>query len=306
MAICFMQNDQCNIALQSFLDYLALEKRFSSHTVTAYRTDLEQFFIFLQQEFEVSNLAGMNASLVRSWLAGLMDQRFSATSVKRKISTLKAFFKYQVRTGVLLSSPMVSVVAPKAGKKLPQYVQPKETETLFQHVEFTEGFEGATERLVLSLFYNTGIRLSELIHIRETDIAAGSGNLKVLGKGNKERLVPLSQQLLDEIAGYLQLKGQASGAWDNEYLLVTPKGKKMYPKYVYLIVKKYLSLVTTINKRSPHILRHTFATHLTNEGADLNAVKELLGHASLASTQVYTHNNIEKLKKAYRKAHPNA
>lgn len=301
-----MQTTVYQAQLQAFTDYLAFEKRFSGNTVTAYKNDLEQFFAFLEKEFDAPVLSEVKSPFVRTWLAGLMDKDFIPTTVKRKISTLKAFFKYQVKTGQLQSSPMLTIIAPKAGKRLPQYVQQKETELLFKHVAFSEGFEGQTEELILELLYNTGIRLSELIHIKESDVDQGQKSLKVLGKGNKERIVPLGSHLIEKIRRYISVKSGLNFPAAKQYLLVTSKGKKMYAKYVYLIVKKYLGLITTLEKRSPHILRHTFATHLTNKGADLNAVKELLGHSSLASTQVYTHNNIEKLKDVYKKAHPGA
>lgn len=301
-----MQNNAPNSDIQSFIDYLSFEKRFSKHTITAYSSDLKQFFDFLVLKYDNPALQDIASYTVRSWLVDLMDDEHMATTVKRKISTLKAFFKYQVKTGKLQVSPMLTVIAPKAGKRLPQYVEQKETELLFKHVEFSEGFEGLTEELILELLYNTGIRLSELIDIKETDIDLHQQSLKVLGKGNKERIIPLGKHLVNKIQTYIQAKPTVTAMADKEYLLTTAKGKKMYPKYVYLIVKKYLSLVTTSKKKSPHILRHTFATHLTNKGADLNAVKELLGHSSLAATQVYTHNNIEKLKEVYKKAHPGA
>lgn len=301
-----MQESPYDYHLNSFIDHLTHIKRFSAHTVKAYHNDLNQFFAYLAKHYNGIPLQEVNARIVRSWLARLMEDERMATTVKRKISTLKAFFKYQVKTKVLNDSPMHTVVAPRTAKRLPQYVEQKDTELLFKNVEFPEGVEGQMEELIMELFYNTGIRLSELINIRYADIDFGQKTLKVLGKGNKERLVPLGLHLLQKIERHQRLRQKEGRGDSKDYLLVTAKGKKLYPKYVYLLVKKYLSLVTTINKKSPHILRHTFATHLTNKGADINAVKELLGHSSLASTQVYTHNNIEKLKEVYKKAHPRA
>jgi integrase/recombinase XerC len=201
---------------------------------------------------------------------------------------------------------MVNIISPKANKRLPVYVEQKDTQTLFAHVEFPDNWKGYTDKILLAVLYNTGIRLSELVNIRESQVDYGNRAIKVLGKGNKERIIPISQQLLGELEAYCREKRKQLDKPVESYLLVNEKGKKLYPKYVYLAVKKYLSMVTTIDRKSPHVLRHTFATHLTNSGADLNSVKELLGHASLAATQVYTHNTIEKLKDIYRKAHPKA
>ena len=303
----FFMFEQAHISqVQSFIDYLRFEKRYSQHTIIAYQEDLNQFFAYLNAVYPCDTLNEISSSFVRSWLAGLMTRGLTGKTVNRKISTLKAFFKYHVRTGLLQTTPMTTVVAPKIKKKLPVFVEQKHTETLFNHVAFPEGWQGHTERMILELLYATGMRLSELINIKESQVDVNQQNLKVLGKGNKERIIPLNAAIMGSIAGYMQEKRIEHKTLDSDYLLVSSKGKKLYPKYVYLVVKKYLSLVTTIQKKSPHILRHTFATHLTNHGADLNAVKELLGHSSLAATQVYTHNTIEKLKEVYKKAHPKA
>ncbi len=292
--------------LQSFIDYIKFEKRFSQHTVIAYSNDMEQFFSFLEDIYQSPSLTQISTGFIRSWLADLMKtEKMNAKSVNRKISTLKAFFKYQLKTGNLDATPMSIIISPKISKRLPVYVEQKETETLFKHVEFNEGFEGATQKLILSLLYTTGMRLGELVHLKQSQVDLKQNVLKVLGKGNKERIIPIGKEIASAIESYLELKSGLPDA-DTVFLLVTVKGKKLYPKYVYLVVKKYLTLVTTIQKKSPHVLRHTFATHLTNEGADINAVKELLGHSSLAATQIYTHNTIERLKDVYKKAHPKA
>ncbi|HRP56391.1 tyrosine-type recombinase/integrase [Agriterribacter sp.] len=292
--------------MQSFIDYLCFEKRYSRHTIVAYRKDLDQFFGYLNNNNPCDNLSEISSFYIRSWLAELMKHKQTAKTVNRKISTLKAFFKYHLKTGLLQTTPMTTIVAPRISKKLPVFVEQKHTETLFNHVTFPEGWNGYTERMILELLYATGMRLSELINISESQVDVSQQNLKVLGKGNKERIIPLNAPITDSIARYMQEKRAQHKTFDTNFLLVNGKGKKLYPKYVYLVVKKYLSLVTTVQKKSPHILRHTFATHLTNEGADLNAVKELLGHSTLAATQVYTHNTIEKLKEVYKKAHPKA
>ncbi|MFT4016959.1 MAG: tyrosine-type recombinase/integrase [Agriterribacter sp.] len=302
----FMSPDSIyHIYLQSFIDYIKFEKRFSQHTVIAYEKDLEQFFTYLEQERDSPPIIEIQSTYIKSWLANMMKDKRSAKTVNRKISTLKAFFKQQLKTGGLESTPMGTIVSPKISKRLPSYVEQKETDTLFKHVEFSEGFEGQTQRLILALLYATGMRLSELVNLKESQVDLGQKTLKVLGKGNKERIIPIGNDISQALADYLQLKSSLPEA-DHIFLLINAKGKKLYPKYVYLVVKKYLSLVTTQKKKSPHVLRHTFATHLTNEGADINAVKELLGHSSLAATQVYTHNTIERLKDVYRKAHPKA
>ncbi|MBS1933502.1 MAG: tyrosine-type recombinase/integrase [Bacteroidetes bacterium] len=290
----------------SFIDYLKFEKRYSAHTVRSYHDDLLQFFSFLEIQFGKISLEEISSAFIRSWLASLKDEKLTSKSINRKISVLKSFFKYQLRTGAIEQTPMLNIIAPKISKRLPVYVEQKDIQTLFSNVEFSDDWQGLTDKLLLSIFYNTGMRLSELVNIKENQVDYKSRYIKILGKGNKERIVPLSKQLCDDIAGYRQQKRKQLENFDDVFLLVNKNGKKLYPKYVYLAVKKYLGEITTIDKKSPHVLRHTFATHLTNSGADLNSVKELLGHSSLAATQVYTHNTIEKLKEVYKKSHPKA
>ena len=291
--------------IQSFLDYLKFQKRYSRHTILSYQNDLSAFFSFLQKTFEETGLKNINSTFVRSWLAGLKEEEITGKSINRKISTLKSFFKYQLRQGTIEMSPMSSIISPKVGKRLPQYVDKKDIDTLFTHVEFPDTWNGLTDRLLLQLLYNTGIRQAELIELQERHINASNSTLKVFGKGSKERIIPVSNELMSALQFYISEK-KKRGLDLHTHFFVNEKGKKLYPKYVYNVSKKYLSLVTTIDKKSPHIFRHSFATHLTNNGADLNAVKELLGHSSLAATQVYTHNSIDKLKDIYKKAHPKA
>ena len=293
--------------IQSFLSYLQFEKRYSSHTILAYEEDLQQFFTYLCEQFNMPEpaLAEIAPAFIRSWLASLKEAKNSAKTINRKISSLKSFFKYHMRTGQLEQSPMTTIVSPKIPRRLPVYVEQKDTDTLFNHVEFPDDWSGKTDRLILMVFYNTGMRLSELVNLKESQVNVAANSIKVLGKGNKERVIPVSSALIQEINTYIASKNTLDSP-DRVYLFINEKGRKLYPRYVYLAVKKYLSLVTTIDKKSPHVLRHTFATHLTNNGADLNAVKELLGHSSLAATQIYTHNTIEKLKDIYKKAHPKA
>ncbi|HRQ52211.1 MAG TPA: tyrosine-type recombinase/integrase [Agriterribacter sp.] len=269
-----------NPDIQSFINYIRFEKRYSQHTVVAYKKDLEQCFSYLKEKnYPFTPLKDISGVHIRSWLAELMENQRTGKTVNRKISTLKAFFKYHLRSGLLQSTPMATVVSPRISKRLPVFVEQKHTETLFNHVAFQEGWEGRTEKLILELLYTTGMRLSELINIKENQVDVNQQRIKVLGKGNKERMIPLGAEVAGSIDAYMKEKRKVLVSFNEAYLLVNAKGKKLYPKYVYLVVKKYLSLVTTINRKSPHVLRHTFATHLTNHGADLNAVKELLGHS---------------------------
>lgn len=291
--------------IQPFLDYLKFEKRYSRHTVISYQTDLISFFDYIITQYGETPLNQLSHIYIRSWLASLKDEGLTAKSINRKISSLKSFFKYQLKIGLIRQSPMAKIISPKNEKRLPNFVADKDIKTLFHHVEFPDTWQGKTERLLLLLFYNTGMRLSEVINLKDSQVNASNHTLKILGKGNKERIVPISPEVLNEIKTYQGERNQ-SITEKADILLITEKGKALSPRSVYSIVKKYLSLVTTIEKRGPHVLRHSFATHLTNNGADLNAVKELLGHSSLAATQVYTHNTIEKLKNIYKKAHPKA
>lgn len=289
-----------------FIDYLKFEKRYSAHTIRSYQDDLESFFVFLRAEFGEMGLKEITPAVVRTWLAALKDGGLSSRSVTRKISTLRSFYKYQLRVGAVEQSPMVAIIAPRMNKRLPVFVEQGDMAELFGEVRFPDDWEGWTDRLLLAILYHTGMRLSELVNLRERQVDTGNRTIKVLGKGNKERVIPVSPVLVAVVQEYKDLKRTELEAPDTEFLLVGRKGKKLYPKYVYRAVREWLGRVTTIDQRSPHVLRHTFATHLMNAGAELNSVKELLGHASLAATQVYTHNTIEKLKDIYKKAHPKA
>jgi len=300
-----MQQNQ-DQTVQHFLDYLRFQKRYSPHTIVSYNNDLDAFFNFLQQQYGSMAPDAIKAGFIRSWLAELKEQGMTSKSINRKISSLKSFFKYQLKQQTITISPMTAIISPKVGKRLPQFVEQKDVHTLLQHVEFPDTWAGKTDHLILQLFYNTGIRQAELVGLREMDIARANSSIKVLGKGNKERIIPVSAKLINAMQEYMTEKRKLLEKYDHDFLLVTAAGKKLYPRYVYNSVNKYLGLVTTIDKKSPHVLRHTFATHLMNSGADLNAVKELLGHSSLAATQIYTHNSIEKLKDIHKKAHPKA
>lgn len=288
--------------LQKFLTYLKTEKRSSEHTVVSYENDLNQFKLFVELEFEVLSLKEVDSTFIRSWVMALSELGLENSSISRKLSTLKAFYKYLIRIGELEKNPTLKVVAPKQKKRLPTFIDESKTDLLFESIPFTDDYKGQRDRLILDLFYQTGIRRIELINILHSDIS--NGKIKVLGKRNKERYIPLSNQLLIAIDNYSNLKQQKG--FNSEYLLLTDKGVKMYEKFVYNKVIHYLHQVTTMKKKSPHVMRHTFATHMLNNGADLNAIKEILGHSSLAATQIYTHNSIEKLKQAYKQSHPRA
>jgi integrase/recombinase XerC len=295
-----------NPIIQSFLDYLKFEKRYSANTLVSYQTDLTDFFGYLNSQFGDTPLKKINQTFVRSWLAGIKDKGLSSKSVNRKISSLKSFFKYHLKTGTIDATPMANVISPKVSKRLPVFVREDDTKKLVNALnQSTDDWKSLNAKMLITIFYETGMRLSELILLKENQIDFSRSHIKVLGKGNKERIIPVSKNTISSIRNYQQLKKKNFGHAD-DFLLVTDKGKKIYPKYAYLLVNQYLGQASTLDRKSPHVLRHTFATHLMNNGADLNAVKELLGHSSLASTQVYTHNTIEKLKDVYKKAHPKA
>ena len=293
-------------SIQSYLDYLKYEKRYSIHTITSYQTDLVNFIDFLELQFGGSSLEGVNHNFIRSWLAHLKEKGLTAKSLNRKISSLKSFFKYQLKIGAIETTPMAKVISPKIGSRLPVFIKEEDTKKLVEGLsQSTEDWKSLNAKMLITIFYATGMRLSELINLKDRQVDFSNSQVKVLGKGNKERIIPVSKEILEAIREYQLLKKKGFEITD-DVLLVTEKGKKMYPKYAYLLVNHILGKTNTLDKKSPHVLRHTFATHLMNNGADLNAVKELLGHSSLASTQVYTHNTIEKLKNVHKKAHPKA
>ena len=292
--------------LYLFVEYLQFEKRYSQHTVTAYRNDLEQFFTFLTSQYDSPPLTDITAAFVRSWLAEMRNDTITPKSLNRKISSLKSFFKYQMKVGEVKITPLTTITAPKIGKRLPSFVSQNDMNTLQNYLPFPNTWKGLTDKLLLDLFYATGMRLSELINLKESQVDEGYCQVKVVGKGNKERIIPVSKNLINQLAAYIIEKKKIVPEIVCSNLFTNEKGKALYAKYVYNVVKANLSQVTTLKKKSPHVMRHTFATHLVNNGADLNAVKELLGHSSLAATQIYTHNTIDKLKEVYKKAHPKA
>lgn len=288
---------------QRFLEYLQYEKRYSSHTVSAYRNDLDQFFSYLQIQYQLTDIRDVNHQMIRSWLAGMMEKGLSARSVNRKLTALKSFYRFLLRNGEVEANPMLKVASPKAPKRLPVFVEKEKMEVLGGPVP-GQGYSEMRDHLIVELFYTTGMRLSELVGLKEEDIDFQKGTLKVLGKRNKERLIPFSNQSGSILKEYLAERKRLFG--ETGSLFLTDRGKPVYGRMVYRIVTARLGEVTTLAKKSPHVLRHTFATHMLDNGAELNAVKELLGHASLSATQVYTHNTIEKLKRIYKQAHPKA
>ena len=290
-----------------FLHFLQVEKRASEHTVISYRTDLEQFWSYLQQAFPNLEWKEVDATIIRTWIITLMEEEVMPRSINRKISTLKSFYKYHIKMGVFNTNPMLQVIAPKVRQRLPQFIEEIDMEKLFSANLFEDDFEGWRDHTILELFYATGMRLSELRMLTFSDIDLYNNQVKVLGKRNKERIIPFGHTFKNILAKYTESYIENFGnPTQNNFAFVNVKGKQLAPKNIYTIVRKYLDMITTIEKRSPHVIRHTFATHLLNRGADLNTIKELLGHSSLAATQIYTHNSIEKLKTIYQQAHPRA
>ena len=292
--------------IQFFVDYLKFEKRYSPHTIRSYQDDLIQFFDYLELEFGRILVSEITHNHIRSWLASMKENSISSKTIKRKISSLKSFFKHLVKKGRLEETPMTKVISPKIGKRLPDFIKPEDAGKLLDLLKNSEDWRSLNTKMLITIFYSTGMRLSELVNLKEDQIDFRKRQIKVLGKGNKERIIPASDEVMNSMKDYIEQKRKNFQNSDHVFL-VTEKGKKMYSKYPYLIVRSFLTQeIGTIHKKSPHVLKHNFETHLSNNGADLNAIKDLLGHSSLAATQVYTHNTIEKLKDAYKKAHPKA
>ncbi|WP_162418199.1 tyrosine-type recombinase/integrase [Cyclobacterium roseum] len=293
--------------LFSFINYLENEKRASAHTVLAYKKDLEQFSEFLETAFAMNRLEEASHAEIRAWMVDLIEEGLSEATVNRKMATLRTFFTFLLKSEVISRDPTVKIQSLKKGRKLPTFIPENEMALLLEAANFDAGFEGQRDRMVLQVLYLTGMRLSELIGLRWHAVDLGSGQLKVLGKGKKYRIIPIATQLQKNILSYKKVFEETfSFADGNDYFIVRNNKEAAYPMMIYRIVKRYLDLFIQTTKKSPHLMRHTFATHLLNKGADLNAVKDLLGHSSLAATQVYTHNSIEKLKAVYEQAHPKA
>lgn len=290
----------------SFLRYIRFEKRYSSHTSTAYETDLHSFELFLQSHYPDITTHSADHGIIRSWILELAEQNMSPRSLNRKIACLRSYYKFLLRNDIITRNPMLNIKAPKVKKSLPAFVEEQRMDQLLDLVTFSDDFEGQRDKTILEILYGTGIRVSELLGLSVSDISFTECLMKVKGKGNKERLLPLPASAETQLKHYMQKRAETFPEAAAEALILTDSGKPAYAPLVYRTVKKYLSTVTSADKKNPHVLRHSFATHLLNRGADLNAVKELLGHASLAATQVYTHNTAEKLKKVFEKAHPKA
>ena len=287
---------------EQFLEYLRYQKRYSPHTLRSYETDLDQFSDYCGRQQCSSDSA--DHTHIRRWIVEMIESGVTNRSVNRKLSTLKSYYKFLIREGKVARNPMEKVVAPKTKKRLPVFVEEDQIVRLLDSNDFGEDRIGKRNQLIIEMFYRTGIRLSELINLKDADVDVNRHNIKVLGKRNKERIIPFSPDFSEMLNNYRTMQDKEVGPTETFFAGI--KGKKMYAKEVYRVVTKYLSLVTTLEKKSPHVIRHTFATHLLNKGADLNAIKELLGHANLSATQVYTHNSFEKLKEIYKKAHPRA
>jgi integrase/recombinase XerC len=292
--------------IDSFLKHLQFEKRLSPNTVLAYQNDLEQLNHFLADRHSATDISSANYTMVRSWIVHLVESGIEPSSVNRKIACMRTFFKFLLAQERIEVNPMTKINVLKTKKRLPHFVNEEDMVNLLDNHIFDDTFEGSRDRLILEMFYGTGIRLSELIHLKETSIDFPNRTIRVVGKRNKERVIPFSTGLVRLIDEYVALRNREIKTKDHGNLFVRTNGEPCYPMMIYKIVKKYLSVFPSVQKRSPHVLRHTYATHLLNKGADLNAVKDLLGHASLAATQVYTHNSIDKLKKVFDQAHPKA
>ena len=287
-----------------FYDYLLLEKNYSQHTVTAYINDIGFFESFLSNEFGDNNLLRINYNQIRSWIVSLSDDGISNTSINRKVSSLKSFYKFLLKTNQIDTSPLVKHKALKAPKKIQIPFSEKELDMVLNQIIHKEGFEGVRDKLIVDLFYTTGIRRTELINLKIQNVDLSNKTIKVIGKRNKERIIPILTIIEEQIKKYLSERSSIQEVKENEYFFLLSNGVKLNDSFVYRLINYYFSNVSEKVKKSPHILRHTFATHLLNNGADINSVKELLGHSSLASTQVYTHNSLAELQKVYNSAHP--
>ncbi|WNH09561.1 tyrosine-type recombinase/integrase [Thalassobellus suaedae] len=289
---------------KSFTDYLLLEKNYSTLTVNAYQNDLENFLEFIKSEYEISSINNVNYSQIRSWIVSLVESGLTNRSINRKISALNTYYKFLLKVGDVDVNPLAKHKALKTNKKIQVPFSEKEIAMVLDDLHFEKDFEGIRDKLIIELFYSTGIRRIELVELKLTSFSFDNKTLKVLGKRNKERIVPLLETVLQTLRKYIKARSELVDALDVDYLFLTKKGVKIYETLVYRIINDYFSLASSKVKKSPHILRHSFATHLLNQGADLNAVKELLGHSSLAATQVYTHNSISELKKVHVNTHP--
>jgi len=291
---------------KDFLSYLEYQKKYSVHTVNSYACDLKQFqdFISTIESNEKTNTIPVNSKIVRKWIVNLSEKELSSKTINRKISSLNTFYNYLIKMQIIDSNPVDKIIRQKITSKIPEFVSIENIENLFESNNFENNFEGLRNKLILEILYDTGIRRNELINLEINDVNFEKNTIKVTGKRNKQRIIPFPESLKNTIKQYLLYRLDEKSS--SQHLLITNKGQKLYPKLVYRIVNKHLSFVSSLTKKSPHVLRHSYATHMLNNGADLNAIKEILGHSSLAATQIYTHNTFEKLNKVYKQAHPRA
>jgi len=292
---------------ENFINYIRFEKRYSNNTVIAYKKDINQFCEYIVNEYQISSDSQISHHMVRSWIANLADNKVNSRSIKRKISALRSYFRFLIIENIIIKNPLLKLSIPKSKKRLPEFLSEDKMDYLLDGLEFNHDFSGVRDKLILEIFYHTGMRLSELVGLTDNSFDFYNQQIKIKGKRNKERIVPFTKSLENSINNYLIIRKKVILIEEqNQAFFVTEKGEKIYTKLVYRIVHSNLSKVSTLNKKSPHILRHTFATHMLNNGADINAIKELLGHSTLAATQIYTHNSIDKLKTIYKQAHPRA
>lgn len=287
-----------------FIEYLRFEKRFSKHTILSYENDLRQYFEFAVKSGQTDDLP--DTATLRMWVVSQMENNITPRTIHRKLSTLRSYCKYLMQRGYLKTNPLDKVLKPKLNRRLPEFIENERINHFLDSYDFGNDFAGRRNRLILELLYQTGMRRAELISLKLSSIDVSKKQILVRGKRNKQRIIPISSKLTILIEDYIQIRKEAFQGSGEEFLLLTDKGKPVYDKLIYRVVNNFLSYLTTRKKKSPHVLRHTFATHLLNKGADLNAIKELLGHANLSATQVYTHNSFENLKNTYKKAHPRA
>lgn len=290
--------------IEEFLKYLRFTKRFSQHSILAYENDLNAFVQFSTDQFEAAGPKDWSFMVIRSWVVSLMETGLDPKSVNRKISALRSLFRFLIKEGLVSENPMRKITGPKTAKKLPVFVDQSSAENLFSQLEFESTFEGQRDQLILETFYRTGMRLSELLGLQVKDVDLHGQSIKVLGKRNKERIIPFAGNFGKVLSQYLDFRNESPDRKSSPFFFCLENGKALYPKYVYRMVNKAISSVSSLSKKSPHVLRHTFATHMLENGADLNAIKEILGHANLSATQVYTHNTIEKLKNIHAQSHP--
>jgi len=289
--------------IDEFLSYLSTQKRYSIHTITSYKNDISSAVTYFISLYEIETIETVKFFHLRSYIVAQLKQGMSAKTVNRKISALRSFYKYLVKKDIVIVNPMLKIVAPKIPKRLPDFVSKSDVSTLFDSLPFGDLFSETRDYIIILILYNTGIRKSELIGLTNKSIDFAQKRMSVVGKGNKERIIPISTSLIVKLKQYIKLRNTTFGLAGNT-LLLTDKGNKLYPKFVYNVVNRVLTEIATNTRKSPHILRHTFATHMANNGAELNCIKELLGHSSLAATQIYTHNSIQKLKDVHARTHP--